>query len=141
MLLLPLCAQFMGPEPSLERAFRGHRGGVAALAFNPNMRQLVSAGLDNDVLVWNFKPSLRAYRFAGHTARGDARVMRACDVCMVGLLTSKHTRRAGERARCGLLRGERADCLGLQGPHRAPVAAHCVRARAARSGVVRLRSG
>ena len=62
-------AQFAGPEPSLERAFRGHRGGVAGLAFNPNMRQLVSAGLDGDVLVWNFKPSLRAYRFAGHTAR------------------------------------------------------------------------
>ena len=65
-------AQFAGPEPSLERAFRGHRGGVAGLAFNPNMRQLVSAGLDGDVLVWNFKPSLRAYRFAGHTARGAA---------------------------------------------------------------------
>ena len=65
-------AQFAGPEPSLERAFRGHRGGVAGLAFNPNMRQLVSVGLDGDVLVWNFKPSLRAYRFAGHTARGAA---------------------------------------------------------------------
>ena len=45
---------------------------MAGLAFNPNMRQLVSAGLDGDVLVWNFKPSLRAYRFAGHTARGAA---------------------------------------------------------------------
>ena len=68
-LLHTRAPQFAGPEPSLERAFRGHRGGVAALAFNPNMRQLVSGGLDGDVLVWNFKPSLRAYRFAGHTAR------------------------------------------------------------------------
>ena len=76
--LTPLCSpQFAGPEPSLERAFRGHRGGVAGLAFNPNMRQLVSAGLDGDVLVWNFKPSLRAYRFAGHTARGAAQRWRA----------------------------------------------------------------
>ena len=51
---------------------------MAGLAFNPNMRQLVSAGLDGDVLVWNFKPSLRAYRFAGHTARGAAPRGRAC---------------------------------------------------------------
>ena len=36
------------------------------------MRQLVSAGLDGDVLVWNFKPNLRAYRFEGHTARAGA---------------------------------------------------------------------
>jgi WD40 repeat protein len=63
------CAQFGGGEPCLERSFRGHRGGVSSLVFNPNMRQLISGGLDGDVLVWNFKPSLRAYRFAGHTAR------------------------------------------------------------------------
>jgi WD40 repeat protein len=51
---------------------------VASLAFNPNMRQLVSGGLDGDVLVWNFKPSLRAYRFAGHTARGVMFTARVC---------------------------------------------------------------
>ena len=127
----------MGPEPTLERAFRGHRGGVAGLAFNPNMRQLVSAGLDGDVLVWNFKPSLRAYRFAGHTARGARRrggsvgmnVMRVRAGAQGGAL-SGHARHApGERALGGVLRGERADRLRLQGPHRAAVAAHRVRAR------------
>jgi len=53
----------------LERAYRGHSGPVNALVFNPNMRQVVSGGEDGCVLVWNFKPSLRAYRFTGHKAR------------------------------------------------------------------------
>ena len=54
----------------LERAFRGHTGVVNALVFNPNMRQLVSGGEDGSLLVWHFKPSLRAYRFTGHKVRG-----------------------------------------------------------------------
>ncbi len=66
-------AQFGGADPVLERAFRGHKGGVNALVFNPNMRQLVSGGEDGDVLVWHFKPSLRAYRFGGHKARQRTR--------------------------------------------------------------------
>ena len=53
----------------LERAFRGHTGAVNALVFNPNMRQLVSGGEDGSLLVWHFKPSLRAYRFTGHKVR------------------------------------------------------------------------
>ena len=32
------------------------------------MKQLVSGSLDSCVMVWNFKPQLRAYRFAGHKA-------------------------------------------------------------------------
>ena len=40
--------------------------------FNPNMRQLVSGGEDGSLLVWHFKPSLRAYRFTGHKVRRAA---------------------------------------------------------------------
>ena len=53
-------------DPSLERTFRGHRDGVTACAFNPNMKQLVSSSGDHSLMIWNFKPSMRAYRFAGH---------------------------------------------------------------------------
>jgi WD40 repeat protein len=56
-------------DPTLERTFRGHRGAVNALAFNNSMRQLASGGSDNSVMVWNFKPQLRAFRFMGHTVR------------------------------------------------------------------------
>lgn len=54
--------------PALERSFRGHRGAVNGVAFVPSMRQLVSGGADGDVLVWHFKATLRAWRYAGHTA-------------------------------------------------------------------------
>jgi hypothetical protein len=33
------------------------------------MKQLISGSLDSTVMVWNFKPQLRAYRFAGHKVR------------------------------------------------------------------------
>ena len=39
---------------------------MTSVAFNTNMKQLVSGSLDNHVMVWNFKPQLRAFRFAGH---------------------------------------------------------------------------
>ena len=55
-------------DPSLERSFRGHKDAVTSVAFNPNMKQLVSGGLDSNVMIWNFKLQLRAYRFVGHTA-------------------------------------------------------------------------
>jgi WD40 repeat protein len=56
-------------DPTLERTFRGHRGAVHALAFNPTGKQLASGGADNSVMVWNFRPQLRAFRFLGHTVR------------------------------------------------------------------------
>jgi centriolar protein POC1 len=56
-------------DPTLERSFRGHKDAVTSVCFNPNMKQLVSGGLDGMVMVWNFKPQLRAFRFAGHKAR------------------------------------------------------------------------
>ena len=41
------------------------------MAFNNNLKQLISGSLDGTVMVWNFKPQLRAFRFAGHTVRGQ----------------------------------------------------------------------
>jgi hypothetical protein len=59
-------------DPTLERSFRGHKDAVTAVAFNSNLKQLISGSLDGTVMVWNFKPQLRAFRFAGHTVRGGA---------------------------------------------------------------------
>ena len=55
-------------DPTLERSFRGHKDAVTSVAFNPNMKQLVSGSADSTVMVWNFKLQLRAYRFVGHKA-------------------------------------------------------------------------
>ena len=60
---------FQSEDPTLERTFRGHKDSVTAVAFNPNMKQLITASLDNSLMVWNFKPQMRAYRFAGHKVR------------------------------------------------------------------------
>ncbi|WAR26766.1 POC1A-like protein [Mya arenaria] len=53
-------------DPSLERHFKGHRDTVTSVDFNPNMKQLASGSMDNCLMVWNFKPQMRAYRFVGH---------------------------------------------------------------------------
>ena len=49
-------------EPVLDRSFRGHKGGVSCLAFSPTTRQLASGSGDCSVMVWNFKPQLRAFK-------------------------------------------------------------------------------
>lgn len=56
-------------DPTLERTFRGHKGAVTSVSFDPHVRQLASASRDHCVMVWNFKPTLRAFRFAGHKVR------------------------------------------------------------------------
>jgi len=38
-------------------------GGVLSVSFNPSMKQLASGSDDNTVMVWNFKPQLRAFKF------------------------------------------------------------------------------
>lgn len=60
---------FQSEDPALERTFRGHKDSVTACAFNPNMKQLITASLDNSLMMWNFNPSMRAYRFQGHKVR------------------------------------------------------------------------
>ena len=53
-------------DPILERSFRGHKGCVNDISFNPNVRQLASCGNDKMVMIWNFKQQLRAFKFVGH---------------------------------------------------------------------------
>ena len=53
-------------DPTLERTFRGHKGCINSVAFSPTLKQLASASTDNSILLWNFKPQLRAFRFVGH---------------------------------------------------------------------------
>jgi centriolar protein POC1 len=53
-------------DPTLERTFRGHRCAINSAAFFPNMKQMVSGGDDDCLMLWNFKANLRAYRFSEH---------------------------------------------------------------------------
>jgi len=59
----------MGEDPTLERSFRGHKDAVNSVAFNPNMKQLISGSQDGCLMIWNFKPQLRAFRFSDHQVR------------------------------------------------------------------------
>ena len=53
-------------DPNLERTFRGHKSYVTSVAFSPPLKQLASGSGDNSVMLWNFKPQLRAFKFIGH---------------------------------------------------------------------------
>lgn len=64
-------ASFLGEDPTLERSFRGHKDAVSSVAWNPNLKQLITGSLDCSVMVWNFKPALRAFRFSGHKVLHD----------------------------------------------------------------------
>jgi len=61
----------MVEDPTLERSFRGHKDAVNSVAFNPNMKQLISGSQDGCLMIWNFKPQLRAFRFSDHTVTAD----------------------------------------------------------------------
>ena len=54
-------------DPTLERTFRGHKSVVTSVTFKPDLKQIASGSSDCSVMVWNFRPQLRAYRFMGHT--------------------------------------------------------------------------
>ena len=54
-------------NPCLERTFRGHKGYVTSVSFSPSLTKLASGSADNTVMMWNFKPQLRAFRYIGHT--------------------------------------------------------------------------
>ena len=53
-------------DPALKRSFKGHKDGVSSVAFNPNLKQVISGSHDGTVMVYNFKPALRPFRFVGH---------------------------------------------------------------------------
>lgn len=81
--------EFLGEDPTLERSFRGHKDAVSSVTWNPNLKQLITGSLDCSVMVWNFKPALRAFRFSGHKAR-------TCDTLHISLF----------RGRCSALLSE-----------------------------------
>ncbi|XP_037297433.1 POC1 centriolar protein homolog A isoform X1 [Manduca sexta] len=54
------------PEPCLEKQLKGHRNGITALYFSPNEQQIASGSLDNSVLLWDLRGTMRSYRFQGH---------------------------------------------------------------------------
>ena len=56
-------------DPKLERSFRGHKGAVHSVSFHPSGQQLASGSSDKIVMVWNFKPQLRAFKFVGHKVK------------------------------------------------------------------------
>ena len=58
--------QYQMFDPSLERTFRGHKDYITSINFSPNLKYLASGGGDNCIMLWNFKPQLRAFRFIGH---------------------------------------------------------------------------
>ena len=58
----------MSVDPTLERSFRGHVGAVNSVCFNASCTQLASGGSDHSVIIWNFKPNLRSFKYRGHTA-------------------------------------------------------------------------
>jgi centriolar protein POC1 len=66
----------MVEDPTLERSFRGHKDAVNSVAFNPNMKQLISGSQDGCLMIWNFKPQLRAFRFSDHTVTVDCETPR-----------------------------------------------------------------
>lgn len=53
-------------DPALKRSFKGHKESVICSTFNPNLKQVVSGSKDSTVMVWNFKPNMRPFRFVGH---------------------------------------------------------------------------
>ena len=55
-------------DPCLERTFKGHRDAITSLNFTKSTRQLVSGSSDGCLMLWNFQPQLRAFRFVGHKA-------------------------------------------------------------------------
>ena len=53
-------------DPVLERTFRGHNGTITSIDFCPTMKKLTSASMDATIMLWSFKPNLRAFKYIGH---------------------------------------------------------------------------
>lgn len=53
-------------DPSLKSYFRGHRGAITGLSFNPEGTQLVSCSTDSTLMLWNFKKKAHAIKYENH---------------------------------------------------------------------------
>ena len=58
--------QLVKTDPVLKRSFKGHKDSILTTCFNPTLRQVVSGSADSTVMVWNFKQTIRPFRFVGH---------------------------------------------------------------------------
>lgn len=126
-------------DPTLERTLRGHRGTITSVAWASNNRQLASGGADHTVMVWNFKPTLRAFRFVGHTVGAGTRdVNRRPDPICHSVEADHRTPSstvsiyglAGACAMRWIFSRWHAPRLWLEGQHSSVVDAHSVSTRA-----------
>ncbi|RVE52286.1 hypothetical protein evm_003076 [Chilo suppressalis] len=53
-------------EPFLEKQLKGHRNAITSAYYSPNEKQLATSSLDNSVLLWDLRGTMRSYRFQGH---------------------------------------------------------------------------
>uniref|UniRef100_A0A9L0SZJ9 POC1 centriolar protein homolog B n=1 Tax=Equus caballus TaxID=9796 RepID=A0A9L0SZJ9_HORSE len=53
-------------DPVLERYFKGHKAAITSADFSPHGQQLATASWDTFLMLWNFKPQARAFRYVGH---------------------------------------------------------------------------
>ncbi|XP_053575208.1 POC1 centriolar protein homolog B [Bombina bombina] len=53
-------------DPALQRHFKGHKDAVTCVDFSPDNKQLASSSVDTFLMIWNFKPNSRAFKFFGH---------------------------------------------------------------------------
>ncbi|XP_068951166.1 POC1 centriolar protein homolog B [Petaurus breviceps papuanus] len=57
---------FAPEDPILERYFKGHKAAVTCVDFSPNGKRLASASWDTFLMLWDFKPQPKAFRYVGH---------------------------------------------------------------------------
>ncbi|KAJ1164128.1 hypothetical protein NDU88_004573 [Pleurodeles waltl] len=63
---IPVTMASVLEDPALQRQFKGHRDAVTSVDFNPDTKQLATSSLDSFLMIWNFKPLSKAFRFVGH---------------------------------------------------------------------------
>ncbi|XP_056654598.1 POC1 centriolar protein homolog B isoform X4 [Monodelphis domestica] len=57
---------FAPEDPILERYFKGHKAAVTSVDFSPSAKRLASASWDTFLMLWDFKPQPKAFRYVGH---------------------------------------------------------------------------
>ena len=53
-------------DPTIHRSFKANNEIISTCIFTPNMKQSISGSENGNIFVWNFKPSMRPFRYPGH---------------------------------------------------------------------------